>query len=119
MIQRLIGGRFFFPGFRANTILLFLAQPTKQTVFNYWRVMYAKPSSRKNKIWEDDGTMAIEGGQFIVRATNGKELAKKTGVTEDIVRDLAEGQVFIVGGKEVQLLEGLTDAEYESKSYLD
>ncbi|OQV16311.1 hypothetical protein BV898_09619 [Hypsibius exemplaris] len=91
----------------------------KPTLFRFWRIMYAKPSGRKNKIWEDDGTLAIEGKQFVLRSSTGKELGRSSGATPEEIEELHEGKVMLVGSKEVQLLDGISDEDYENKAYLD
>lgn len=81
--------------------------------------MYARPSSRKNKIWEDDGTLAVENRCLIVRSSSGRELAKRSNISQEDIDGLMEGQIFVVGSKEVQLLSGITDADYKSGAYND
>jgi hypothetical protein len=91
----------------------------KPTVFPFWRVMFANQSSRKNKIWEDDGTLAIEGNTFILRGSDGKEVGRATGVSASDILDLAEGKLTKAGPKEVMLLEGISKEDYHSGKYLD
>ncbi|GAV03588.1 hypothetical protein RvY_13984 [Ramazzottius varieornatus] len=92
----------------------------KPPSFRYWRVMYGVPSSRKHKKWEDQGVLIVENrNTYVVKNNGGKEVARKLHVSIQDVNELESGQQFIVGSKEIEVMEGISDKSYESGDYLN
>lgn len=92
----------------------------KPPSFRYWRVMYGVPSSRKHKKWEDQGVLIVENrNTYVVKNNGGKEVARKLHVSIQDVKELESGQQFIVGSKEIEVMEGISDKSYQSGDYLD
>lgn len=89
----------------------------KQPTFRYWRVMYAKPSSRKHKIWEDDGVLIVNEATFVVKGSEQEEVARSENVTLIDIQRLKCGYRLLVGSKEVEILEGISDKEFVSGAY--
>ena len=82
--------------------------------------MYGIPSSRKHKKWEDQGVLIVEDrNKYILKSNGGKELARKHHVSLQDVEELEPGLLLIVGSKEIEIMEGLSEESFKSGSYLD
>ncbi|XP_055329473.1 uncharacterized protein LOC129582089 [Paramacrobiotus metropolitanus] len=91
--------------------------PKQKQRFKYWRVNYANPSSRKHKIWEDDGVLVVEGNVMtLLKSDHETYITKKAGCSQKEIDQLDDDWLLIVGCKEVKILDGMTEEEFRNNS---
>lgn len=70
-----------------------------------FRVVWGKPSSKKHKTWEGDGTLEVGEKSATLKDEEGKVLGRSTQLKTS---ELEEGSRLKVGGKEVELIDLLS-----------
>ncbi|ETN66628.1 DNA repair and recombination protein RAD54 [Anopheles darlingi] len=72
-----------------------------------FKVVWGKISTRKHKTWEGDGTLEVSGRSALLRDETGKVISTASGLK---LEEVTEGIQIIVGSKEVEVLERITES---------
>ncbi len=82
--------------------LLFLTNFYVSVFYRYYSGMYAKPTTKKHKTWDEDGFVIIAGNNVVLKDTDGNviESSSKIKLTEEMI---SECKPFRLGSKEVQV----------------
>ncbi|KAJ1529567.1 hypothetical protein ONE63_006338 [Megalurothrips usitatus] len=78
---------------------------TKSMHFRIYRVVWGKPTTKKHKTWEGDGTLEVGEKTATLKDEEGKILGRATQVK---TAELEEGTRLKVGSKEVELIDLLS-----------
>lgn len=81
---------------------------------SYYSVVWCKRSMKKHKKWEGDAVLIIEGRSAILKDMEGKEIGRGIGYKEKEVNNLEEGGTFYIGGKECEIQNEVSSADYLS-----
>lgn len=73
-----------------------------------FKVVWGKISTKKHKTWEGDGTLELTGRTATLKDEDGKTIASSTGFKADTIE---EGSRLIVGSKEVELIEKVSETD--------
>ncbi|EDU43558.1 DNA repair and recombination protein RAD26 [Pyrenophora tritici-repentis] len=75
---------------------------------NYYKVLWRKYTTKKNKTWDGDGVLAVVGGHAtLTDSDTGKELGKGA-----CTRPLLPGSTLSLGGKELEVEGSIDKADY-------
>ena len=83
----------------------------------YFSVVYCKSSARKHKKYEDDAMLIVRAKTrlaILKDAAGKKEIARGSGLQMSKLEELASGGQISFGGKDVEVMEELTRAKFES-----
>ncbi|XP_046840079.1 DNA repair and recombination protein RAD54B-like [Xenia sp. Carnegie-2017] len=80
----------------------------------FYSVMWAKISKKKHKTWEGDGILLMKGKTAILQDSEGKEIGKSSGFKCSHLKKLTEGEMLIIGGKEVEVTGEIAKDDYLS-----
>ncbi|GAA6005232.1 hypothetical protein JCM11491_002629 [Sporobolomyces phaffii] len=75
-----------------------------------WAVNWRNPQARKNKSWENDGFLHVQGPTLTLYGEEGNKIGQK-----NFLRPLAEGTELSVAGREVRIDYSMTTQEMWSK----
>ncbi|KAG9010829.1 helicase [Tulasnella sp. JGI-2019a] len=85
------------------------AQPVAAPVTScHWSVQWRKPQYKKNKSWESDGVLSIEGLTCCLWDTDGKEIAR----AKTTISSFNIGDELFIGGKDVLLDSPISEREF-------
>ncbi|KAH7109846.1 DNA repair and recombination protein RAD26 [Dendryphion nanum] len=74
----------------------------------YYKVLWRKYTTKKNKTWDGDGVLSIiHGNAVLADSETGKEIGKCT-----CGRPLLPGSTLAIGGKEVEIEDVIAKADY-------
>lgn len=99
--------------------ILLTPHPNNPPSFNederHFSAIWCKCSARKHKKWEDDAFLIVRASQrlAILKDTNGKELARGSGLSIPELAALKPGSSISFGGREIEILDELTGSEYQ------
>lgn len=80
----------------------------------YFNVVWCKRSNKKHKKWEGDAVLVTKGRSVTLYDTEGKEIGKGTGYKSTELASLKEDETLPIGGKEIQVMSLLTEAQFKS-----
>ncbi|KAG8843774.1 helicase [Tulasnella sp. 330] len=76
----------------------------------HWIVQWRKPQFKKNKSWDGDGVLTIEGLNCCLQDTDGKEIAR----AKTTLSSFTAGDELYIGGKDVLLDSPISDRDFLS-----
>ncbi|KAG8980418.1 helicase [Tulasnella sp. 425] len=79
----------------------------------YWMVQWRKHQTKKNKTWEGDAVLHVQGGAAVLYNV---EDSSTIGRAKISISTLAEGEEFELGGKEIMLDRPISEQEFRSGS---
>ncbi|XP_014244880.1 DNA repair and recombination protein RAD54B-like [Cimex lectularius] len=75
----------------------------------YFTVVYGKPTKKKHKTWEGDGTLKVEEKSAILKDDSGVVIGQSSKLSNPVFTD---GSQLFIGGKEIEIVcEILTDGQ--------
>ena len=83
----------------------------------YFSVVYCKSSARKHKKYEDDAVLVVRAKTrlaILKDSTGKKEIARGSGLQMSKLEELASGGQISFGGKDVEVMEELSRANFEN-----
>eukprot|EP00833_Pecoramyces_ruminatium_P001923 jgi/Orpsp1_1/1175955/evm.model.c7180000055856.1 len=76
----------------------------------YFNVVWRKKTTKKNKTWEGDGILIVNGKSLLLKDEDGKDIAKG----QDRNKSLDEGVILYLGQKEFEIMSELDEKQYTS-----
>jgi len=76
----------------------------------YFNVVWRKKTNKKNKTWEGDGILIVNGKTLLLKDEDGKDIAKG----QDRNKSLEEGITLYLGQKEFEIMSELDEKQYTS-----
>ncbi|ORX79931.1 hypothetical protein BCR32DRAFT_28972 [Anaeromyces robustus] len=76
----------------------------------YFNVVWRKKTNKKNKTWEGDGILIVNGKSLLLKDEDGKDIAKG----QDRNKSLDEGVTLYLGQKEFEIMSELDEKQYTS-----
>ncbi|ORX54329.1 hypothetical protein BCR36DRAFT_410865 [Piromyces finnis] len=76
----------------------------------YYNVVWRKKTTKKNKTWEGDGILIVNGKSLLLKDEDGKDIAKG----QDRNKSLEEGVTLYLGQKEFEIMSVLDEKQYTS-----
>ncbi len=82
----------------------------------YFSVVFCKASGRKHKKWEDDAVLQVRPRARIavLKTLEGREVARGSGMATAALQELACGGTISFGGKEIEVLEEVSEETFRS-----
>jgi len=79
----------------------------------YFTCLWRKLQTRKNKTWEGDGILCIRGSSCHIKSReDGSQVASGQWASD---RECVPGQIYMIGGKEVEIDEAISSKEVEKE----
>jgi len=79
----------------------------------YFTCLWRKLQTRKNKTWEGDGIICIRGSSCHIKSReDGSQVASGQWASD---RECVPGQIYMIGGKEVEIDEAISSKEVEKE----
>nr|XP_048275937.1 DNA repair and recombination protein RAD54B isoform X2 [Myodes glareolus] len=80
----------------------------------YFSVVWCKASKKKHKKWEGDAILIVKGRSFTLKDLEGKDIGRGIGYKFKDPENIEEGQILVVGGKEVEILGPVSSDDFRS-----
>nr|XP_006815167.1 PREDICTED: DNA repair and recombination protein RAD54B [Saccoglossus kowalevskii] len=80
----------------------------------YYNVMWGKRSNKKHKKWEGDAILITKERSVKLLDMEGKEIGRSAGYKLSDLEDLKEGQTLNVGGKEIEVMNSISEEDWST-----
>ncbi|KAG9018091.1 helicase [Tulasnella sp. 427] len=87
------------------------APPASTGPSQYWIVQWRKPQTKKNKTWDGDGVLHVQGSAAILYNTDDSSTLARARISATALND---GDEFELGGKEIMLDHEVSEREFQS-----
>ncbi|XP_072023866.1 DNA repair and recombination protein RAD54B-like [Amphiura filiformis] len=83
-------------------------------ICHYYNVMWCKLSKKKHKKWEGDAVLITKKRSVTLLDMEGKEIGNRSGYKIKDLETMKEGQTLVIGGKEIEVMGEISEAEFSS-----
>ncbi|XP_077986095.1 DNA repair and recombination protein RAD54B-like [Glandiceps talaboti] len=80
----------------------------------YYNVMWAKLTKKKHKKWEGDAILMTKGRSTKLVDMEGKEIGHSSGYKLSDLQNLQEGQSLVIGGKEIEVMNAISEEDWNT-----
>ncbi|XP_049974669.1 DNA repair and recombination protein RAD54B isoform X1 [Alexandromys fortis] len=84
------------------------------SLLKYFSVVWCKASKKKHKKWEGDAILIVKGRSFTLKDLEGKDIGRGIGYKFKELENIEEGQILVIGGKEVEILGTVSSDDFSS-----
>ncbi|XP_005362454.1 DNA repair and recombination protein RAD54B [Microtus ochrogaster] len=84
------------------------------SLLKYFSVVWCKASKKKHRKWEGDAILIVKGRSFTLKDLEGKDIGRGIGYKFKELENIEEGQILVIGGKEVEILGTVSSDDFSS-----